>query len=526
MKRYLSLLLPFFLLSACESTGSSSSSVPLPRPSDSARIAISGRTESATFAPNEAKIKDTLYSIEDDLHYNTQFLPSVGEVNILVIPVLIPGYADFPLAGFPEQTEEAERLAKVKDDIQTAFFGEEEDTGFHSVASYYEQSSNGLLRLGGEVTDWFDVQAEMGISSAAEITIGLTYDLAQAAVEWAFGEQGYVPANFDSDQDGFFDGIWLVYSAEDYTRDGPYTDDRNYWAYTSWGNQDKEGDPSRNLYYYNLFGWASYDFLYEGYGPQGIDAHTYIHETGHFLGLNDYYSDRLMYNPVGKIDMMDGNIGDLNSYSKLLLGWTKPYLVYGNAEIDLLPSEEENQCIVVMPDGAEPSAEFDPFSEYLLLDLYSPVGLAAKEIASPIPDRPKLVDKAGVRIYHVDYRRFKTRYDEEIGDYLTVEDDGEPLEEGEHYILPLSNSIGFNQYHTALNLEPTVYPYDEIRLIEADGENTFSSGGYQIESTYFGQGDEFAMADYPDFFLNAPLLDGGQSLSGKIAIESLTEVRI
>ena len=176
MKRHLSLLLPFFLLSACESTGSSSSSVPLPRPSDSARIAISGRTESATFAPNETKIKDTLHSIEDDLHYNTQFLPSVGEVNILVIPVLIPGYADFPLAGFPEQTGEAERLAKVKDDIQTAFFGEEEETGFHSVASYYERSSNGLLRLGGEVTDWFDIQAEMGISSAAEITIGLTYD--------------------------------------------------------------------------------------------------------------------------------------------------------------------------------------------------------------------------------------------------------------------------------------------------------------------------------------------------------------
>ena len=66
-----------------------------------------------------------------------------------------------------------------------------------------------------------------------------------------------------------------------------------------------------------------------------LDTHTYIHETGHFLGLNDYYSDTPTYSPIGKHDMMDANVGDHNSYSKMLLGWTKPYLVTGNGTIDL-----------------------------------------------------------------------------------------------------------------------------------------------------------------------------------------------
>ena len=524
MKRRLILLSGVaLLLAGCDPEITTSPLVPpSPLPSNSASISISGRAEAKTYSPHEVKLKDTLHSIEDDLHYNTQILPSEGNVNLLVIPVLIPGYSTFSYAGFDEDMSDSERLDQVKNDLESAFFADEEETGFQSVSSYYREASLGKLNLNGEVTDWFDLEAELGITTPSEITINATYEIVEAAVQWAFGEQGYVSSQYDSDADGFYDGIWFIYSAEDYAKGGPLTDDRNYWAYTSWGNQDKEGDPSRRLYYYNLFGWASYDFMYEGYGKGKIDAHTYIHETGHFLGLNDYYSERMMYNPVGKIDMMDGNIGDLNSYSKLLLGWANPYIVYGNAELTI--GDIDNQCVIVMPDGAEETEEFDPFSEYLLLDLYSPTGFLKQEINNPIPDRPAIPETTGIRIYHIDNRRFKTHYDEGIGDYVTVSDDGTALKDNEHYILPITNSIGFNQYQSALNLDPSVYPYDEIRLIEKDKDNTFSSGGYQIESTYFYEGDTFKVEDYADFFLNAPYLDNGESMSALIGITNIEEV--
>ena len=40
-----------------------------------------------------------------------------------------------------------------------------------------------------------------------------------------------------------------------------------------------------------VYCFASMDFMFEGYGKTGLDAHTYIHETGHAMGLNDYYSE-------------------------------------------------------------------------------------------------------------------------------------------------------------------------------------------------------------------------------------------
>ena len=205
---------------------------------------------------------------------------------------------------------------------------------YDSVKTFYQKSSYNKLNLGGEVTEWFNVSEYTDYTNAAQIDSSQTYDIVRKAVNWAKTTLKIDMSKYDNDKDGYIDGVWCIYSAPNYTNGGPQTDYGNYWAYTSWGNQDDSVEtPSTTNPIYNLFGWASYDFMYEGYGIEHVDAHTYIHETGHFLGLNDYYSDQMSYNPIGKVDMMDANICDHNSYSKMLLGWTKPYVVVGNAEI-------------------------------------------------------------------------------------------------------------------------------------------------------------------------------------------------
>ena len=94
--------------------------------------------------------------------------------------------------------------------------------------------------------------------------------------------------------------------------------------------------------------WASQEFMFDaGYydeegnhsnwtteqlasGNAKPDAHTFIHETGHMIGLDDYYSyDRGKgdYGGLGGLDMMDFNIGDHNGYSKWMLGWLHPQMV-------------------------------------------------------------------------------------------------------------------------------------------------------------------------------------------------------
>ena len=55
------------------------------------------------------------------------------------------------------------------------------------------------------------------------------------------------------------------------------------WAVTSW---------SSNIEHINNFSYASFGFMFDGTTKNGIqlDAHTFIHETGHQMGLDDYYS--------------------------------------------------------------------------------------------------------------------------------------------------------------------------------------------------------------------------------------------
>lgn len=486
-----------------------------------ATIKIDGADNGTVIEPEDVTLKDTLHSIENQRFYNTRVLPSTGDVNILVIPVLMPDYQSFTYAGLDSSLSAEEKQAAVKGDIEQAFFGEKSAEGIQSVASYYKEASFGKLNLSGFVTDWYNAK-DSGITASASLTIDGTLDLVQDAVDWAFKNYDLNRKDYDYDGDGFYDGIWVIYSAEDYSRNGPYTDDQNFWAYTSWGNQNMIPNPDMNRYYYNLFGWASYDFMYDTYDNH-VDAHTYIHETGHFLGLNDYYSDRPIYNPVGKVDMMDGNIGDHNSYSKMILGWEKPYIVTGDATITIEP-QKENSFIVIPADGTTfANGVFDPFSEYVLIELYSPEGLNEVDRKHQVADRPVTPDDWGVRIYHVDNRRFVTSYDDNQRQYVTVEDDGGELESGEKYILPITNSINFNQYYTDLNLSWDIFPYDEIRLIEAGGKNTFSSGGFQMADTFFHAGSTFSLEEYDDFFLNPGHFDNGKTFSTKVSIESIKE---
>ena len=89
----------------------------------------------ATYGSNYSKNnlnKDTI-----GLGMGYRYLPSVGESKILVIPI---------------QTSDDKFTQKELKLIQDGFFGTEEETGWESVASYYEKSSYGKLSISGEVT--------------------------------------------------------------------------------------------------------------------------------------------------------------------------------------------------------------------------------------------------------------------------------------------------------------------------------------------------------------------------------------
>ena len=464
--------------------------------------------------PDEVTIANTKHSIESSMINNLQVLPSIGDVNILVVPVLLPGYTSIDL-----DNDGTDDLDKVHEDIEKAFFSENL-TKFESVKSFYKKSSFNKLNIGGEVTEWFDVESETDYTSASQIDYYQTYDLVEQITDWAKYSLKIDMSKYDSDQDGYIDGIWCIYSCPNYTNGGPQTDYGNYWAYTSWGNQDKK--PNVNDPIYNLYGWASYDFMYDGFGIENIDAHTYIHETGHFLGLNDYYSDQMSYNPIGKVDMMDANICDHNSYSKMLLGWTKPYVVTGNTTIELDTLDKENNLIVIPSDNTSiENNTFDPFSEYILVEVYSIDGLNNFDSLNKYANGIKGNNDKGVRIYHVDNRKYLVDTSDDYN--LTIKEyENETIDKNHRLALPITNHRGINSYNQYFGLDVNVNLYDEIRMIEATNIDTFSSGGVQKSKSLFKQNDEFSMDKYgKNFFINENKFNNGDTFSYKVLIEEV-----
>ena len=344
-------------------------------------------------------------------------LSSVGEQNILVLPVT---FKDYPLKlmGLEEDI--------VISNINKAFFGKSEETGFESVNSYYKKSSYNKLILNGEVAPLYTL--DLTLSEVVNYKSNFEYfDSSFVVVEKAcenFKANYKGDINkFDLDKDGYFDAVWVIYI-------NPYVDDdtigwyklydknfykSNYyskaqdllWAYTYWDFTTK---PNVNSLQPFSYCFASYSFLWDkAYfdkdGNKLVDTHTILHETGHLLGLDDYYNYDYEQNitaPTGAIDMMDNNVGDHNSYSKYLLDWIEPQIVKNEGTYHLEPLGKSPMCLLI-PSSLEEFGN-SPFNEYLLIEYYVPDFLNKVDSLDKYDNGIVMPNEVGVRVYHVDSR--------------------------------------------------------------------------------------------------------------------------
>ena len=445
-------------------------------------------------------------------------LPSVGTQKILVIPVMVDDY---------KMNATEANLAR----IQKNFFGEAKDTSWESLASFYYKSSYGQLLISGVVAPWFEsgyISKELSAltysgTSSYKSAYEPTWTVLEKACDWYKSKYQSNASEFDSDSNGVIDAVWLVNSAPD-AQTNTALDSTDFWAYTysdllpyeeavntvNNGGQLSSCIPFR-------YSWASYDFMYKGYGTSGIDAHTYIHETGHLMGLDDYYvsdtatSYTTNYGPMGRIDMMDFNIIDHDAYSKFALGWIKPYVVTGAATITLKPSSTTGQAILLptTTNGWNGSA----FDEYMLLEYYTPTLLNKKDSDAAYPDNEQQgFTTKGVRIYHVDARLInitgKTHtYSDSISKVKTT-----------YTMMAHSNSSSYNErMGTTLGFR-LIQEMDctKKRNFDTDPLNVIKGGKQSIlpaladNTSLFQNGDSFSFAAYAHSFPATTMNDGHQ----------------
>ena len=432
--------------------------------------------------------------------------PSLGNANLLVIPV-----------WFTDSGTMVNNKENVHKDIEQAFFGTNEETGWRSVKTFYEEESRGFLNVNGDVSPWYECDmSSLDFAKSNSKVPDLLFD----AIDWYFSLENSKPRMyFDGDADGYLDAVELVYGAHDYVVDYYLNGGdmkNNLWAYTTFlRTQSNTNKPS-----INTFTWMSYDFMYEFYGSEErgygdtrncrIDTRTYIHENGHVLSVEDYYDYDGQATPVGGFTMQDNDYGGHDPYSVMALGWTRPYIPKKSMTITINPFQGSGDVILLTPSWNEYNSVFD---EYILIDYFTPTGLNEMDATDSYRGFP---NKSGIRVWHVDARVAKTTDSGKLTTTITFDFDNNIVD---HLC---SNSSGRNNPMYG-RFKNKYLNYNLLQLIRNDVNVDIMPKNFFQEEDMFYEGDEFTIKKYASQFVNGEELNNGEKLGWSFKVVSLNE---
>lgn len=312
-------------------------------------------------------------------------MPSQGKSRMMVF------YVDFPDCKYEYEPS--------ADEITAACFGEDESATdpnypFNSIRSFLRRSSKGALDVNGTVFRYTAKHpiAYYQVDDAGEPDddkVRLMTELFQ--YHNRFVDFSY----FDSDKDGIIDNILV---------NVPHTaSDTDWW-------------PGSGQNYSNL----EADGVKIGHTTIGYDAiasaddhrefvSTYIHETGHTMGLPDYYLFRSediegFHGDAGSEMMDTDNYSDFGCFSKLMLGWyrEKQVQIYdtargGDQTFELRDAQSPAGNCLILPCG---KLDDNYNSEYIILEYITDTG-SNSALERDKKDVYGFTLASGVRAFHV-----------------------------------------------------------------------------------------------------------------------------
>lgn len=283
--------------------------------------------------------------------FPSRFMQAEGQAHVLVIPV---EFTDYQFSEDPVET------------LEEIFWGSG-GTKTPSLTDYFARASYGELTISGEV------QPVVALHGTRQEYEGRHPDMIEELLA-VLTERGVDLHQFDRNQDGILDGLYLVWAGTPGTAESawwPYSD-TFYWDFTTSGIQ------------VGSYSSLSYELLTSS---AAFRQYTAIHETGHQLGLTDYYASAYESGTSATV-MMDRNEGDEDCFSKLILGWVEPEVVTDSQIITLGSASVHPEAAVILPS----SWNGNYLSEYFMAEYVTPEANQSNQPLSP---------QGAVRIWHV-----------------------------------------------------------------------------------------------------------------------------
>lgn len=485
------------------------------------------KTDSVTLTVSEdtptpiskTKLDYTYDDYQENNAYGLDNCPLTGNPKLLIIPIWFTDSSSF--------ISESNKTT-VRNDIQTAYIGTNDETGWRSVKTFYQEESLNKLNLQATVSDWYSC-GKTSEYYGEDDDLSRTTTLVDSAVTWYFkNNTSDNRRNYDTNGDGFMDGVMLIYAAADSSTDESFG--ANLWAYCYW----LENDASTSSPAAKTFFWASYDFMYDSsnaytktgkssYGTGdcshcNVDAHTFIHEMGHVLGLEDYYDyyEGSQLCPAGGFSMQDWNMGGHDPYSVMAYGWADPYIPTATTTITLNDFQSSHDVILLANHTVN-----SPFDEYLLIELYTPTGLNELDSKYSYANYDHGPNKTGIRVWHIDGRLTYPTSISQSGEAKwstsLVTDPSDKYQYGVYHAM--SNSYG-GDYGSELG--SSYYNYNIVQLIRNDTSVNYRPEDYISNNDLFVAGDTYSMTTFGNQFYRTGKMNTNQNLGWSFTVDSLS----
>lgn len=265
------------------------------------------------------------------------YFPSVGAPKMLVLLVEFPDYQHADVNS--------------RDYVSSRIFGtgDVNEFPYDSQREFYLRSSYKKLDIQGNVLDWFQTDYDRPVDDGNNHS-EVTQQIIKDAINY-HDAQGHDFSQYDNDGDGDIDYVAVIWT-------GP----TGAWASLWWGSFFGFSDDAFTVdgKTISTISWQQVSYS-EDEGP--FSPTTLIHETGHALGLPDFYDYDGDVGPKGGLGGMDQMAGghDHNSFTKYILGWLTPEVANGSIQdLTLLPLSKNASSVLLKKDATD-STKWDEF---------------------------------------------------------------------------------------------------------------------------------------------------------------------